>query len=246
MTEFIAGEHAVWRRLRKLFQGNHRAYVAVAFLGSGANRRLRLTRGDTLVVNAGEAAVKRGLTDPSELRKYYRKGVSVYSHDKLHAKVFVSGQTAAVGSANVSQNSESHLSEAIVVTSDRNTVHDAKRFVQNSAYFEIGPEYLKNLEAIYVPPKGSIGGRRKPKGELIWAVQLVTKGWSSTAQSAADKGRPVATRKLSNSRTHKLMNSNGLEKTYLAKTNRSFSSSEIIAGSIASIRLVPSFISSPS
>ena len=86
------------------------AYVAVAYFGNGASKLLPLRKGSRLVVDASEHAVKSGQTSPAELLKLHRKGVKVYSIENLHAKVFVFGRTAFVGSANVSQRSNLYRS----------------------------------------------------------------------------------------------------------------------------------------
>jgi phosphatidylserine/phosphatidylglycerophosphate/cardiolipin synthase-like enzyme len=57
-------------------------------------------------VDASEAAVQAGQTCPASLSSMLKRGVQVFSREGLHAKVFVFGTTAYIGSANVSGNSE--------------------------------------------------------------------------------------------------------------------------------------------
>src|SRR2546425_10788135 len=99
-TNFI---HAgLWHRITSLVSRSHRNYVAVAYLGPLATELLPLNKGDMLVVDMSVRAAKSSQTDPREVRKYKEKGVKVYSCQNLHAKVFVLGKKAVVGSSNVS------------------------------------------------------------------------------------------------------------------------------------------------
>lgn len=96
-----------WPRLRAIAR-EHRApaFVAVSFIGKGAASQLPLRAGDTLVTRCDEAAVKAGLVDPRELRRYLKCGVEVHAVANLHAKAFVFGKIAFVGSTNISMMSE--------------------------------------------------------------------------------------------------------------------------------------------
>ena len=197
-TKFIGGEKVVWNALRSAFGKGHRADVAVAFLGSGATARLRLSKGSMLVVNASEEAVRNGLTDPREIKKFRRMGVRVFSDPSLHAKVFVLNSRTFVGSANVSSNSADQLAEAIITTNDPGAVTQARRFVRSRAHSEIGPEYLKNLLDIPRPHRPP-GLGSWPK-DFIWAIHLPIRPPSDEALVAMDRGEHKAKRKLRNSR----------------------------------------------
>ncbi len=208
-TNFIAGQHEVWAALRKSFGSARKAQVAVAFLGKGSFTRLRLSKGSTLVVNAGLEAVRSGLTDPRELLNYVRAGVRVYSQSQLHAKIFVVGRTAYVGSANVSFNSEHRLIESIVAFTDAGVISKARQFVMDLATERLGPEALRELQAQYREPKLKLlGARDKPRTvedrKFPLAVSLVIKKWSEEAHEADARGQPVAHKKLRNSRDFRL------------------------------------------
>ncbi len=210
-TKFIAGQHDVWAALRKTFGEGRKAQVAVAFLGKGSFARLKLKKGSTLVVNAGLEAVRSGQTDPRELLKYVRAGVRVYSQAQLHAKVFVVGRTAYVGSANVSFNSEHRLIESVVSYTDARTVSKARQFVMDLATERLGPEALRELKAQYREPKlmllGARGERSKAGAQNFpLAVSLITGDWSDEAHAADERGEPVARKKLRNSRDFRLEN----------------------------------------
>ena len=170
----------VWPRLRKLSQRSGRKYVAVPFLGAGAHKRLMLRQGDTLVVRFDMLSIKAGLTDPREVLYYLRKRVLVHSVDNLHAKVFVFGHRAIVGSPNISQSSERSLIEAALETTDSATVKKAIAFVKSLRGDIVEPQYARGMVRYYNPPRG---GKRKPppppppKQSALWAVPLVRGPW---------------------------------------------------------------------
>lgn len=182
------------------------ADVAVAYVGQGAARLLPLRRGSRLVVDASEAAVRSGQTDPKELLKYLRRGVDVFSRPRLHAKVFAFGSVAFIGSTNVSHRSLEVLAEAAVELRGRQSVAQARRLVRDLATGPVGEEFLKKLARIYRPPRVLGGKRRKagrgiePReaadGQSLWLVQLVTGNWSEEEYEAERAGKAVARRRL--------------------------------------------------
>jgi hypothetical protein len=105
-----------WPAIRKdLDRTTRRPVVAVvAFIGKDAPTVMPLRRDDTLVCDASELAVKRGLTSAAALRTFHRRGVQIFSMRGLHAKVIASPTSAWIGSANASKNSQDKLLEASV------------------------------------------------------------------------------------------------------------------------------------
>lgn len=100
--------------------GRRPVIAVVAFIGRHAPSVMPLRRGDMLVCDASDLAVKQQLSSPTSLRSYHRKGVAIFSVQGLHAKVISSPTSAWVGSANASKNSSEHLVEASVrVTGDQ-------------------------------------------------------------------------------------------------------------------------------
>ena len=168
-SEFISDD--VWAQISRAARRCHSpSHVAVAFIGSGASGMLPLKKGSRLVVDASKRTVKAGLTNPYELERYYKKGVKIYSHKDLHAKVFVFGDLAFVGSANVSKNSKDVLTEAVLRSKVRSIVHSAKKFVEDIGLVEIGREEIIDLQSVYVAPRnvrGISSRRKKSKGLRI-------------------------------------------------------------------------------
>ena len=116
-----------WSRITTLAKRSARTRVAVPYLHGEANRMLPLKAADVLKVNIMSCQV-----NPDELRAYRRKGVKLYTAPNLHAKVFVFGNTAIIGSTNVSSSSETRLREAVVETTDPSVVASARKFIEES------------------------------------------------------------------------------------------------------------------
>jgi len=118
---------------------------------------LALRKGDTVVVDASEAAVKSGQTNPAVLQDWLKSGVAIYSQPQLHAKVFVFGSVLFVGSTNVSRNSQEILHEAVLRTNDRSAVADARHHVKELAESatRLRKAELGRLAGLYSPARRS-------------------------------------------------------------------------------------------
>jgi hypothetical protein len=159
-----------WPAVRVLLRKPGRHHVAVAFLSQA--RQLPLRQGDVLVVNLSDAAVRRALTNPSEVAKLRGDKVDIYNFATLHAKVFVGAREAIVGSGNASNTSEETWVEAGVLVADRRVVSSARAFVQRLRGERVTPKMLARLKAMYGAdrPKGSRGTRRaiRPAFSAYW------------------------------------------------------------------------------
>ena len=134
-----------WPRIRAFAQKRGPRLVAVPFVGTGAPSRLPLRSGDLLITRLDEPAVRAGLTNPTEIARLIRRGVEVHHVANLHAKVFVLGGVAVVGSTNVSHSSESQLLEAALLTDHRSTVHACAKFVRSLRGDLIGLAFANRL-----------------------------------------------------------------------------------------------------
>jgi len=95
------------------------------------------------------------------------------SPQNFHAKVFVLGQTAFVGSANASRNSSRYLVEAAIAVGDVQIVEAARAFVESLMITELDEPSLRNLEAIYRPsPPPQFPRRQAPDTTLIMQLTL--------------------------------------------------------------------------
>lgn len=188
--------------------------AAVAYFGKGAARLLPLPEGSRLVVDASEGAVKSGQTCPADLLAMVRRGVRVFSVPNLHAKVFVLGSVAFIGSANVSRRSAGTLIEAALRTREPSTVEAARRFVRDHCLHELTPEMLKRLAKIYRPPRLDGGKRRssrkpavtgpQPALPRLLLAQLVLGDWDEHDQVLHDAGEVVARKRRGHPRSYEM------------------------------------------
>lgn len=172
--------HDVWERLSVLSARPRKKYVAVPFLGRNARRHLKLRRGDVLVVKFDLGTIKSGATDPREILYFVSKGVEVHSVENLHAKVFVFGRTAIVGSTNISLSSARTLIEAGIETTDTQVVQKARDFVLSLRGDIVEPQHARLMVKHYRSPRVSKRNLKHPpriRQSVLWAVPLVSEAW---------------------------------------------------------------------
>jgi hypothetical protein len=177
--------------------------VAVAYFGKGGASLLPLGRGSTLIVDMSRAAVGSGQTLPREILKLVNRGVNVHSVQNLHAKVFVVGNCAFIGSANVSNHSANGLIEACMETDSRTTVVSCRKFVSSLRGELITPKYAKRMQRFYKPPTfGTPTGPRTARRDLspshspLWIVPLVREDWEPDEAEQEEQFMPKAQKKL--------------------------------------------------
>jgi len=211
-TVFVSQD--IWPQLTKAARDSGlRCSVAVAYFGEGASSLLPLPKGSRLVVDASERTVGSGLTCPADLLKRLKKGVAVYSVPNLHAKVFVLGRAAYIGSANASRHSASRLVEAVIRTTEPSAVRAARRFVQKHCLHELTPMVLKRLARLYRPPlvPGGTRGRKRAKDTFrrptlprLLLQQLKLGDLSERDQALRAAGLPVAEKRRQHPRSFEL------------------------------------------
>lgn len=203
----------IWPTLTKTVRGSRqRCAVAVAYFGKGASHLLPLPKGSRLVVDASERSVASGQTCPSDLVTLVKRGVVVYSVANLHAKVFVVGRVAFVGSNNVSSRSAGILLEALLRTTDPGAVRAARTFVEEQCLHELTPERLRQLGRLYRPPQIPGGKRgngrtketaRRPTLPRLFLAQLHREDWGEE-QGIHDTGLRVAKKRRRHPRSFEL------------------------------------------
>ena len=211
-TAFITRD--IWPQLTKAVRDSPQSCaVAVAYFGKGAGKLLPLTKGSRLVVDASEHAVAAGQTCPADLAKLVKRGVKVYSVPNLHAKVFVLGRAAYIGSANASNRSASQLVEAVIRTTETSAVRAARQFVRDHCLHELTPDVLNRLGKLYRPPLVPGGKRgktaakptsRRPTLPRLLLAQLHLVDWSEREQTLHDAGLPVARKRRQHRSTYEL------------------------------------------
>jgi hypothetical protein len=142
-----------------------------------------------------------------------KRGVTIYSVPNLHAKVFVVGSAAYIGSTNVSGRSESHLVEAAIRTTESGAVQAARKFVQRHCLHELTPNVLKRLAKVYRPPRIP-GGKQatrqqvetadRPSIPRVLLAQLHLEEWSERDQALHDVAEVVATKRRKHPRSFEL------------------------------------------
>ncbi|MEH0936768.1 phospholipase D-like domain-containing protein [Micromonospora psammae] len=133
--------------------GRRRARVAVAYVGREAPSILTLQDGDVIVINGSDNAVASGATDPRAVEQWLKAGVRVVNHPWLHAKVYVAGRTAIIGSANVSERARTgRIVEAAIRTTDSETVAKSREFIDDlirSDGRDIDPDWVKAAKQLF-------------------------------------------------------------------------------------------------
>ncbi|MFN7914943.1 MAG: hypothetical protein U0Q55_06360 [Vicinamibacterales bacterium] len=201
-VQFLVND--LWSQLRRLAKSpKRRAWVAVPYLGPGAADRLPLRHGDVLVTCCNEHSARAGVVDPREVVTFIKRGVEVHSVANLHAKVYVFGRRAVVGSANVSGTSEHHLIEAGCMLSSPKLVAECRDFVKRLRGEIVELEFASGLVSEWRPPK-MLGVATSSKGKAsrvarhsgLVAVALQELEFDEVDQGAAVKARESAEQRL--------------------------------------------------
>lgn len=144
----------LWTALERLGKQPGPCRVAVAYLSS--DQRFRLRPGDVAIVNASDDAIKGGQTSAAVLEAAWKAGVKqLYSNDRLHAKVVIAPKAVLIGSANLSQNSQS-LFEAAVLSADEGIRSAAESWWSQllKSSVRINAAFLKRIKGLPVERRG--------------------------------------------------------------------------------------------
>jgi hypothetical protein len=166
----------LWTELHRLAKKNHPRLGAVAYVTS--EEKVKFGKGDTLVCDATDAAIKSGQTSAAVLRRAYDRGARLFSSPGLHAKVFLLGRVAVVGSANLSSSSVNELDEAALITDDARAVSGVRLLIENlvQAADEIDERFLRRIERLPVV-QARRGSRRRRSVRLAepraWLISVV-------------------------------------------------------------------------
>ena len=166
--------------------------MAVPFLGRNAVSQLPLRRGDVLVTRFDEETVRQGLVAPRAVVEFIRRGVEVHAVANLHAKVFVFGRVAVVGSANISNLSEQRLVEAACELTQPELVESCRAFVRSLRGEVVEIEFARRLIRYYRPPRGPFGElssqrKRRTVSRRVHQSDLVAVSLTSTNYDEADE-----------------------------------------------------------
>jgi phospholipase D-like protein len=140
----------LWPTISRLSATADRKHAAVAYVMS--DEHVRFGKGDVLVTDASDEAVKASQTSAKVLRAAYERGAHLYSLSGLHAKIVCLGRFAVVGSANLSVSSVESLVEAAVVTDHPGLLAEARATLTQiqEAATRIDESFLDRITAIPV------------------------------------------------------------------------------------------------
>lgn len=182
---------ALWAELESRVPNAGAVRAAVAYVGSGGSALLPLRRGDTLVVDMSLRAVRSGVTDPNEIKKYLRRGVNVYSRGSLHAKFFIIDDVLIAGSSNVSRHAKETLDEAAVLTEDGDAVARAAAVFEQLCTEPVRKDYLQKCIDEYRPPEFSFSqgtSKRSAKVKVgkLWFIAGLTYRYTPEREKEAE------------------------------------------------------------
>lgn len=171
--------------------------AAVAYVGTDGPEVLPLKAGDVLICDASPVTVASGGTSVAALRKYIGRGVEVYSHPGLHAKVVLLPRRLFVGSANASGNSRNRLDEAIIETTNRDTIVQAQQFTFDliQPYERLSAADLAELSTIKVAKRPASPERISSPTTVpaqvprMWIAVVGNKAWTKTSDAVYESER---------------------------------------------------------
>jgi hypothetical protein len=175
-TRFLSGNE-VWDTIDRLAASTNRPRkIAVAFVGPGAFQRLRLKRGDSLHCALSVRNARTGVVCPADLQKLRRRGIKLFAEESLHAKIYLFGNTAVIGSANLS-NTSRRLDEAALLVTQPEAVSLVREWFDAREAIEVSDQLLNKCKAAYRPPRWNPflqAARRvtarQTKAERVWML----------------------------------------------------------------------------
>ena len=192
MTRFLFGD-LLWKEIAKRAKKAHRTKAAIAYVTKSSP--LALKAGDLLVVDASDGAIASGQTSAGVLSSILKKGVLVYSHNGLHAKVIIADSVLFSSSANLSESSISKLLEAGIETDNPNTVSGAvgmiEKLIETSA--TIDRVFIARIRKIEV--KKHFGGS-KSKARATAKGHRDAVSWLLGVHTVEDPKNPEELRRI--------------------------------------------------
>ncbi len=164
----------LWPTVRTYAKAASQRKAAIAYVTQDL---VGFRKGDVLIVDASRLAISSGETAAPLLRSLYRKGVTLYHCDDLHAKVFLLGDVAVISSGNMSNSSKNVLVEVGVLTDHASTVSGVESLIQQLIVQsdELGVSEIAELCNIKVVRRG---GRANTKSKRVVKIaKLGTQTW---------------------------------------------------------------------
>jgi hypothetical protein len=198
MNELLSSE--LWPRLRKLAKGATKKHAAVAYVTD--DTKIAFGKGDVLITDASDEAVKSGQTSAAVLKGAWKRKAEIVSIAGLHAKVYVFDRYAVIGSANLSKESE-RRTEAALVTDQPTVVSAARLLIEKlradgDAVDEAFISRISELPVTRRPPL--IGGKEKRSTDPVprsWLVGLKPTEEKEKERASVEEGLEEAEKLVS-------------------------------------------------
>lgn len=176
MDRIITGD--VWQKAARLLKNGGQKTAAIAYVSKGSP--LLFGKGDILICDASDQAIKSGVTDAKTLRGFLEKEATLYSCPNLHAKILISKDAVVIGSANLSASSAKYLLEASLITTRSQIRSQAVAIIHNiiKASTLIDKAFISRISSLPVTKKFRPFARyRKPKieqtGDRYWVINTI-------------------------------------------------------------------------
>ena len=173
---FLSGPD-IQEQVRQLTSRSGEVMAAVAYWGKGAAERTGLTDRDRSAGVRVICDLLSGACNPAEIEKLARRGVSVKTLDRLHAKVWIAGDDVIVGSANASHNGLPGDDEETANASIEAAVLSRNRRLarQLAAWFEEQWSASSKIEQRHLDQAWDMWNRRRRGGGRGFATPLTEK-----------------------------------------------------------------------
>lgn len=135
-------------------------HILSAYVGQHAAELMPLEDGDVAVVDAGTKALRAGQSSHDAVDSWLQAGAHIYSYEGLHAKAYLLGSCAFVGSANASRHSQEQLLEAMLHTDRRESRDQVRAMVLDLADLAAEPldrDWVAHARGLYRPPRPPVG-----------------------------------------------------------------------------------------
>lgn len=199
MNELLSA--GLWKRITKLAKSAKRKYAAIAYVTDDTKCLFR--KGDVLVTDASDEAIKSGQTSAAVLNAAWKRKAEIFSVSGLHAKVYVFDRHAVIGSANLSKGSE-RLIEAALITDQATVVSAAREQIDNLKDMgdPVDEAFISRINKIPVQRRlfNSEAKNSRPVEDMVprtWLVGLKPLGSRYDEDDVEVEGRAVAEKKVS-------------------------------------------------
>jgi hypothetical protein len=164
----------IWSQIRSATPKSGHKVAALAYVSTGGY--CSFGKGDVLVCDATDRAIKSGETSAAVLKKFYDAGAEIYSCENLHAKTIVCGRTVLIGSCNLSDSSANVLRELAILTSNNSIRSQVLAFIHKLANnaTRIDKLFLRRIAKIPVSRRrwpGKIRRGHFKLGKRTWIIK---------------------------------------------------------------------------